>query len=203
VLFRIPLPLTVVQILAVDLGTDLLPALALGAEPPAADTMRQPPRARSERLVNLPLMLRAYGFLGLLEAAAAMAAFFFVLDGGGWHYGAVLDWHDPLYRQATTACLAAIVLAQVANLFLCRHPRASTLRLRLRGNHLLVWGVVVELVLLLAIVYTPWGQRLFGTAALSWPVWLFALPFPFVMMAAEEMRKALMRRWRQGGPARP
>ncbi|MGE3500897.1 MAG: cation-translocating P-type ATPase [Porticoccaceae bacterium] len=198
VLFRIPLPLTVVQILAVDLGTDLLPALALGAEPPDADTMRRPPRPRRERLVNLPLMLRAYGFLGLLEAAAAMAAFFFVLDDGGWHYGAVLDWHDPLYRQATTACLAAIVLAQVANLFVCRHPRASTLSLRLRGNRLLVWGVAVELVLLLAIVYTPWGQRLFGTAALSWPVWLFALPFPFAIMAAEEMRKALMRRWRQG-----
>lgn len=59
-------------------------------------------------------------------------------------------------------------------------------------------GVAVELLLLLSIVYTPWGQRLFGTAALSWPVWLFALPFPFVMMAAEEMRKALMRRWHQG-----
>lgn len=195
VLFRIPLPLTVVQILAVDLGTDLLPALALGAEPPPADAMRQPPRPRRERLVNLPLMLRAYGFLGLLEAAAAMAAFFFVLGSGGWHYGAVLDWHDPLYLQATTACLAAIVLTQVANLFACRHPRASTFSLGLRGNRLLLWGVAVELVLLLAIVYTPWGQRLFGTAALSWPVWLFALPFPFVMLVAEEARKALMRRW--------
>ncbi|TAL07174.1 MAG: cation-transporting P-type ATPase [Porticoccaceae bacterium] len=195
VLFRIPLPLTVVQILAVDLGTDLLPALALGAEPPAADAMRQPPRPRRERLVNLPLMLRAYGFLGLLEAAAAMAAFFFVLGSGGWRYGAVLDWHGPLYLQATTACLAAIVLMQVANLFVCRHPRASTLSLRLRGNRLLLWGVVVELVLLLAIVYTPWGQRVFGTAALSWPVWLFALPFPFVMVAAEEARKALLRWW--------
>ena len=198
VLFRIPLPLTVVQILAVDLGTDLLPALALGAEPPAADTMRQPPRPRRERLVNLPLILRAYGFLGLLEAAAAMAAFFFVLDSGGWRYGAAFDWHDPLYLMATTACLAAIVLTQVANLFLCRHPRASAFSLELRGNRLLLWGVAVELLLLLAIVYTPWGQRLFGTAALSWPVWLFALPFPFVMMAAEEMRKALMRRWHQG-----
>ncbi|MGE3296350.1 MAG: cation-translocating P-type ATPase [Porticoccaceae bacterium] len=198
VLFRIPLPLTVVQILAVDLGTDLLPALALGAEPPAADTMRQPPRPRRERLVNLPLILRAYGFLGLLEAAAAMAAFFFVLDRGGWRYGAVLDWQDPLYRMATTACLAAIVLTQVANLFLCRDPRASTLSLGLRGNRLLLWGVAVELLLLLAIVYTPWGQRLFGTAPLSWPVWLFALPFPFAMVAAEEMRKALMRRWRHG-----
>ena len=133
-----------------------------------------------------------------LEAAAAMAVFFFVLDSGGWRYGAVLDWHDPLYLQATTACLAAIVLAQVANLFVCRHPRASTLSLRLRGNRLLVWGVAVELVLLLAIVYTPWGQRVFGTASLSWPVWLFALPFPFVIVAAEEARKALMRRWRKG-----
>ena len=122
VLFRIPLPLTIIQILAVDLGTDMLPALALGAEKPDPDVMRRPPRARGERLLSWGLLARAYLFLGVLEAAAAMAVFFFVLDAAGWQYGETLATNDPLYLQATTACLAAIVMTQVVNVFLCRHP---------------------------------------------------------------------------------
>jgi sodium/potassium-transporting ATPase subunit alpha len=69
VLFRVPLPLTVMQILAVDPGTDLLPALALGAETPEPDVMRRPPRSRRERLLNLPTLLRAYGWLGMIEVS--------------------------------------------------------------------------------------------------------------------------------------
>ena len=87
VLFRIPLPLTVMQILAVDLGTDTLPALGLGAEKPDPETMQQPPRPLAERLLNWGLSARAYLFLGPLEALGAMAAFFFVLRDGDWHYG--------------------------------------------------------------------------------------------------------------------
>ena len=68
------------------------------------------------------LLARAYLLLGMLEAAAAMAAFFFVLFAGGWQYGEMLAATDPLYLQATTACLAAIVMAQVVNVFACRHP---------------------------------------------------------------------------------
>ncbi|MEW6324562.1 MAG: cation-transporting P-type ATPase, partial [Nitrospirota bacterium] len=83
-IFKIPLPLTIIQILAVDLGTDMVPALGLGAERPETGVMRRPPRARDERLWSWPLIARAYLFLGLMEAAAAMAAFFFVLRGGGW-----------------------------------------------------------------------------------------------------------------------
>ncbi|HEX8874037.1 MAG TPA: cation-transporting P-type ATPase, partial [Nitrosospira sp.] len=119
-LFKIPLPLTVVQILAVDLGTNMLPALALGAEAPHGDVMQKPPRARSERLLSWPLLFRAYLFLGLLEAVAAMAAFFYVLHGGGWHYGQPLAAGSTLYLQATTACLSTIIVMQVMNVFLCR-----------------------------------------------------------------------------------
>ncbi len=194
VLFRIPLPLTVVQILAVDLGTDMLPALALGAEPPHRGLMTRPPRPRGERLLHWPLILRAYLFLGLMEAAIALAAFFFVLRAGGWTYGEMLGPADPLYLQATTACLAAIVVAQVANVFICRDARASTLRLPLSGNRLLLWGIAAESLLIGVIVYTPWGQSLFGTAALPTEVWLFALLLALGMVALEEVRKWLVRR---------
>jgi magnesium-transporting ATPase (P-type) len=193
VLFRIPLPLTIVQILAVDLGTDLVPALALGAEAPAQDTMRQPPRPRTERLLTWRLLARAYLWLGMLEAVAAMAAFFFVLDGGGWRYGEELASTAPLYAQATTACLAAIVVMQIVNAFLCRHERRSALAFGLGSNRLLLWGIAVEVALIVAIVYTPCGQALFGTAPLPVAVWLFVLPFGVAMAALEELRKAVAR----------
>ena len=130
VLFRIPLPLTIIQILAVDLGTDMLPALALGAEKPDPGVMHRPPRARNERLLSWGLLARAYLFLGVLEAAAAMAVFFFVLNAAGWQYGTSLDRDDPLYLQATSACLATIVVMQMMNVFLCRHPLQIVVLLR-------------------------------------------------------------------------
>ncbi|MEW5770485.1 MAG: cation-transporting P-type ATPase [Pseudomonadota bacterium] len=198
VLLRIPLPLTVIQILAVDLGTDMLPALALGAEPPHADVMRRPPRPRRERLLSWPLLARACLFLGPLEALGAMAVFFFVLDMAGWRYGEPLGAGTPLYLQATTACLAAIVLAQMANLFVCRHPVLPAWRFPLLENRWLLAGLGVELGLLLAIVYTPWGNLLFGTAPLGADVWLAAAPFAALLLLAEEGRKAWLRRQGSG-----
>ncbi|MDP5239605.1 cation-transporting P-type ATPase [Uliginosibacterium sp. 31-16] len=195
VLARIPLPLTVIQILAVDLGTDMLPALALGAEPPHAEVMNRPPRARGERLLSWPLLARAYLFLGPLEALGAMAAFFFVLQGAGWQYGELLAAHDPLYLQATTACLAAIVLAQMVNVFVCRDPQLPLWRFPLFGNRLLLAGLVLELTLLLVIVYTPWGNALFGTAPLAAAVWWYVLPFAVLLGLLEEARKAWVRLW--------
>ncbi len=197
VLLRIPLPLTIVQILAVDLGTDMLPALALGAERAAPDVMSRPPRPRSERLLRGSLLVRAYAWLGVLEAAAALAAYFIVLGEGGWRYGEPLDARDPLYLQATTACLAAIVAMQVANVFICRDPDRSLLASANGTNRLVAVAVALEIALLALIVYTPWGRALFGTAALAPQFWLAILPFPLAMLALEEGRRRLARRRRR------
>ncbi|MEW6314355.1 MAG: cation-transporting P-type ATPase [Pseudomonadota bacterium] len=194
VLFRIPLPLTIVQILAVDLGTDMLPALALGAEAPDPQVMRRPPRPRRQRLLNWPLLARAYLFLGPLEAIAAMAAFFFVLQAGGWQYGTPLAGHDALYLAATSACLSAIIVMQVINVFLCRHPTASLFSLPFFDNRMIFWGIALELGLILLIDYTSWGNALIGTAPIEAGVWLFILPFALAMLGLEELRKALARK---------
>ncbi|MBI3938060.1 MAG: cation-transporting P-type ATPase [Betaproteobacteria bacterium] len=197
VLARIPLPLTIMQILAVDLGTDMVPALALGAEEPAPGGMQRPPRPRGERLLTWGLVARAYLFLGALEALAAMAAFFFMLDAAGWRYGAPLAHDDPVYLQATTACLAAIVMMQVVNVFLCRHPVESAFRFGLVSNRLIAWGIAFELALLALIVYTPPGNRIFGTAPIALEAWLFVVPFALGMLALEEARKLVARRLRR------
>jgi sodium/potassium-transporting ATPase subunit alpha len=194
VLFRIPLPLTIIQILAVDLGTDMLPALALGAEKPDPGVMQRPPRARTERLLSWKLIARAYLFLGLLEAAAAMAVFFFVLDAAGWEYGETLAQSAPLYLQATTACLATIVMMQVMNVLLCRHPLKSALSFGLFSNPLILLGIAAELLLMLFIAYAPVGNWLFGTAPVGASVWLIALTLAVFMGGMEEIRKAWLRR---------
>jgi sodium/potassium-transporting ATPase subunit alpha len=192
VLLGIPLPLTILQILAIDLGTDMLPALALGAEPPAPALMRAPPRRRGEPLLSAGVLLRAYALLGPIEAAAALAGYFLVLYQGGWSWGAVPP--ALLYRQATTACLTAVIVTQVANGLVCRSPQQSVFSLGLRGNPLLLTGILVEVGLLLVLVYTPLGQALVGTAPLPTSAWLIAVPFALLLVAADELRKALARR---------
>ena len=193
-LFKIPLPLTPVQVIAIDMGTDAMTTLGLGVEKPYADVMRRPPRPQTERLLNAPLALRAYLFLGLIEAAAAMAAFFFVLRGSGWKYGQELAANDPVYLQATTACLSAIVALQIVNVFLCRSSVRSVFSTGLFGNPLIVWGVVIEIALVLLADYTPWGNAALGTAPLPGRVWLFMVPFAVAMIVLEELRKWVARR---------
>ena len=194
VLLRIPLALTIVQILVVDLGTDLLPALALGAERPDPQVMRQPPRSGTKRLLDAALLTRAYLFLGPLEAIAAMTAFFYVLGRGGWTYGQALATTDPLYLAATTATLSAIIVAQIANVFLCRSETRSALRLGALSNPLILGGILGEVLLILAIVYLPAGHRVFGTAAIPAATWLVAAACAAGMFALEEARKLARRR---------
>ena len=197
VLFKIPLPLTIIQILAVDLGTDMVPALALGAEPPRPETMRHPPRARHERLLDWRLIVRAYLWLGLWQAAGAMTAFFFALQSGGWSQGEMLHSQDPLYLQATTACLTTIVIMQMANLFACRDSAESAFKSRRMRNPLIWIGLIFELTLILFIVYTPAGNALFSTAPVPLSVWLLAAALAAGMLFAEELRKRVLRRKRR------
>lgn len=194
VLFKIPLPLTIIQILAVDLGTDMLPALGLGIERPDAEIMSRPPRPVKERLINFSLIIRAYLFLGGMEAIAALSAFFFVLYKGGWHYGDTLPATNELYLQATTACLSAIIVMQVVNLFLCRSDKQSLFSFGLLSNRLIFWGVVTEIILIILIDYTYWGNLCFGTRAISLDIWLFTIPFALTMLIIEEARKWYLRR---------
>ncbi|OQW32818.1 MAG: ATPase [Nitrospira sp. SG-bin1] len=187
-----PLALTIPQVLAVDLGTDMIPALGLGTERPPADVMDLPPRPRSERLLHLPILLRAYLFLGLIEAGIAMGGFFLYLYSQGWTWSTHLDWSSPLYREATTVTFAGIVLAQVANVFACRSDRLSITRLGWLTNPLILWGIVTELAILTLITYTPVGNDLFGTSPL--PLWIYGplILGALLLLMAEEIRKAFM-----------
>ncbi len=193
-LLKIPLALTPVQALSIDMGSDTLTALGLGIEKPDPHIMHCPPRPHGERLMNWPLAFRAYLYLGLIEAAGAMAAFFFVLNSAGWKYGQNLAANDPVYLEATTACLSAIIVMQIVNVFLCRSPTRSLFATGLRGNALIIIGVISEIIILLLIAYTPWGNSLLGTAPVGEKVWRVIVPFAIGMFLLEELRKWLARR---------
>jgi sodium/potassium-transporting ATPase subunit alpha len=201
-LFGIPLALTIPQILAVDLGTDIVPALALGTEKPHPGIMEIPPRPRGERLINLPLLLRVYAFVGLIEAGIAMGGFFLYLYINGWTWGTPLNWSSPLYKEATAVTFAGIVLAQVANVFACRSERLSAFRLGLFTNPLILWGIVSELTILALIVYSPLGNAIFGTSPM--PAWIFG-PLALgalVLLFAEESRKIIVNRFEKSRAGR-
>jgi sodium/potassium-transporting ATPase subunit alpha len=160
---------------------------------PDPDTMRRPPRPQRRRLIDLSLACRAYLFPGALEAAIVMGAFFFVLHQGGWQCGQVPSIRAPLYLRATTACLSAIVVLQIVNVFLCRSASRSIFSVGILGNRLIWGGVLLEMVLVLLIDYTRLGNFIFGTAPIGMQVWLFVLPFAVALLVAEELRKVFVR----------
>jgi Ca2+-transporting ATPase len=193
-LFHIPLPLTVMQILAIDLGTETLPALALGVERPEPDVMTRAPRPRGERLLSGGALVRGYAFLGGMTTVVVLSAFFLFLFSTGWSWGQTAAPTPQAQLQATTIVFLGIVLMQVGNAFACRTEHVSTFRIGLLSNRLLLWGIAFELVFAAALIYLPFLQPVFRTAAVDAKWWLYLLAFVPLIFLAEEARKAIARR---------
>jgi calcium-translocating P-type ATPase len=193
----VPLPLTVMEILAVDLGTDTLPALALSREPAEPGLMDRPPRPSREGVISGRMLARAWGFLGLISATLVMAGFFLTLRHAGWHPGDPTGPGTPLnlgYRQATTVAWLGIVACQVGTAFAVRTDHASLRQVGVFTNKLLLAGIAVALAFAAALVYLPAMHGFFGTAALSPGQLAIVTPFPFIVWGADEIRRALVRR---------
>ena len=158
---RFPLALSVLQILALDIGTDLLPALALGSEAPSKGTLKRPPERR--HLMDQALMFRVFGLLGPVEALFEMTAYTAVLLGAGWTPGAELPPSDVL-MAASGAAFTTVVLAQLANAFACRSASVPPWRLGWFSNRLLVWAVLAELGLLAVFLFLGPLAALLGHA---------------------------------------
>jgi Ca2+-transporting ATPase len=195
---RIPLvPLSALQVLSIDLGSDVLPALALGAENPERDVMQRPPRHRKSRLLNRATIDRIL-FLGGIQSVGAIVAFVSVLLAGGWIWGTALPTHDPLYRHAIMATQAAIVVSQVFNSFSVRTTLESVFKRGLFSNRRLLVAQAVALVILSLISYTPPLQEVFNTAPLTPRDWAIVIGFGVILFIAEEIRKAFLRARQRG-----
>jgi calcium-translocating P-type ATPase len=193
----VPLPLTVMQLLAFDVGTETLPALALGREPAEPGLMRRAPRRRTESVIKRSMLLRGWVFLGAICAVLEMAGFFYVLLKAGWSPGDPTGTGDPLhhaYQQATTMTFLGMVAGQIGTAFAARTDRASLRSVGVFSNRLLLWGIAFELVLAALLIYVPVFQDLLGTAALEPDMLLFVAPFPFIVWGADELRRWVLRR---------
>ena len=191
---RIPLALNVMHVLAVDLGTDIVPALGLGAEPPEAGIMSQPPRKLTDHLITKELLIRAYLILGPVQSIAAMAAFYIYY----WTNGYPGQWIDlpaegEIYLAATAMTLAAVVFTQIGNLFAQRASRQSIFKVPLFNNKLIWVGVASELLVLLGIVYVPFLQKFIGTGPFDPKYFLLHLLWIPLLPIADAIRKAVVR----------
>ncbi len=191
---RIPLALNVMHILSVDLGTDIMPALALGAEPPEPGVMNHPPRRLKEHVITAGLLIRAYLWLGTIQSAATMAAFYFMYwMNGYWGQWIDLPGGGTLYRSATAMALAAVVTTQIGNLFAQRTERASFFRTPLFNNRLIWVGIASELLLIALIAYVPFFQNIIGTSSFPLWYWVFLFAWTPSLLLADEARKAMLR----------
>jgi magnesium-transporting ATPase (P-type) len=193
----IPLAIGVMAILAIDLGTDLVPALALGAEPPAPGLMDRQPRSRSDHIADRPLLTRAFLLLGAVQSAAVMAVFF------GWYWthgywGQFLDLPDEgaIYHQAVSMALATVIFTQIGNLFAQRADSSSFRQVGWFTNRLVWAGIASELAIIALIVYVPFLQRIFDTGSIPLSAWLWIVPLIPLIPLADGIRKAVGRRIR-------
>ena len=188
---RFPLALGVLQILALDVGTDILPALALGAEPPAAHVLDRPPTRR--HLVDRGLLVRAFGWLGPTEAFVSLAAFVATFVAAGWEPGQPFPGGTTLLT-ASGATFTAVVIGQVANAFACRSTRLPAWQIPIRRNRLIVWAILAEIAMLLAFLFIPPLAELLDQAppsAAGFGVALLAAP---AVLVADTIQKRFVRR---------
>jgi len=178
---RFPLALGVLQILCLDLLTDQLPALALGAERPSPRTLDGPPPRR--RLVDAPLVLRAFGLLGPTESLLEMAAFVAVLGQLGFRPAGTLPSTSDL-AQASGAAFVAIVAGQTATALACRSSSRPVLRVPLARNLLLPAALAVTWFLVAVLLFVPPLARQLGHAPPTWRgAFVASLAFPAVLLA--------------------
>lgn len=201
----IPIPLTIMQLLAFDVGSETLPALSLSREPAEPGIMQRPPRPKDEGVIRLPMLLRAWLFLGLMVATLATVGYFYTLLRAGWRPGTPVGVGSPLhhvYRQATTMTLLGMIAGQIGTAFAVRTQRASLWSVGVFSNRYLLAGITAEIALAAAFVYLPFLRTILETDAPSPSDLVLLVPFPFIVWGADEFRRYLLRRWSNRHPPR-
>ncbi len=196
---RFPLAIGVLQVLCLDIVTDLLPALALGAERPSPGLLDRPLTGR--HLVDRSLLTRVFVVLGPTEAAVGLVAFVVGLGLVGWTLGGEPPDAAGL-AAASGAAFAAVVLGQVANAQVCRSATRPPWRLGWWSNRLLVLALVVQVLLLVLLLAVPPVASLLGQAVPAWPAGLVAAGAIPAVLGANSLHLWARRRLRGGRRSR-
>ena len=183
---HVPLALGVLQILAIDLGTDTLTATALGAEPPSHRLLLGPP-VRG-RLLNRTVLRRAFGVLGPTVTVMSMLTFLVSFLASGWRPGEAFPEGAPLLA-ASGATFAAVVLGQAANAFACRSTTQWPGRLGWTTNRLLLPAIAFAVVFAGVVLYVPPVADALDQAGPSWAGWCTAALAPVAMLVVDAVDK--------------
>ena len=192
VLLQVPLPLLVVQVLAIDLAMDVWPSLALIMEPPEAGVMKKSPRRTGSRLIDPGILLRGL-YVGIIISISGLFWAFQTWKAAGWNFGQAIVSDPIAYAKGTTIVMAGIMAGQLGNFFAARSSSESTFRLNPLKNRWLFPGIVSQLAVLACIVYAPFLQPLFGTAPLLPSDWIYLYSLAPLILVLEETRKAAIR----------
>ena len=194
----IPVPLTVLQILTIDIGTDMVPALGLGAESAEESVMHKPPRSADERLLNRNVILVGFLWYGFLATVFAVGGYFIANFLNGWPQISLAAEGTRTYAEATTMMLAGVIFAQMGMVMNNRTDHESVFKRGLFSNPYINAGLVIEILILLAIMYIPFLNGIFNTAPISWIEWLYLICIPLIVFGIEELRKKYLRTKRKG-----
>ena len=191
-------PLNALQVLSIDLGSDVLPGLALGTERPEPGTMDRPPRPTGEHLFSWSVV-RRFLFLGGIQSAGVVFAFFWRIHSAHLAYSA-FSASNPTYREALTMTQVGIIVSQFFNSFSVRSEHESVFRVGLLSNRPLLAAGCLDLALAVAVSYVPALQTVFHTAPLRLSDWLVLVGFGALLLVADEARKAWHRRTERRRP---
>lgn len=217
--FGIPLALTSLLILSIDLGTELAPAISLAYEKAESDIMRRPPRPSKERLVTWQVFTYSYVGIGTFQTLVCFMAFFLCLrsydvPASATPFTAATYWSatapqfnatisgTPLQAAdqvsivttAVSAYYITLVMQQVAHIWMVKTRFVSIFSHGFLGNAVMNVGLIASISILVSIVYSPFSQPFWGTATapgIWWTPWLLGL---VVIWLFDELRKLYIRR---------
>nr|CAD7423200.1 unnamed protein product [Timema monikensis] len=217
ILIGVPLPLGSIAILCIDLGTDMVPAIALAYEDAETDIMKQPPRKPgTDGLVNSRLIGMAYGQIGIIQSVAGFFTYFVIMAEHGFmpmrlvglrkywdsesindlidSYGQEWTYHNrkDLEHTCSTAFFVTIVVVQWAGLIIFKTRRNSILDQGMR-NWPLNFGLLFETALAAFLSYCPGMEKGFRMYPLKFVWWLPGIPFSLAIFFYDEGRRYYIR----------
>ncbi|MFM1541632.1 cation-translocating P-type ATPase [Helcococcus ovis] len=183
-----PVPLTVIQLLWLNLVTDSFPALALGVEKGEPDIMNEPPRKTDDQIIDKDLRDNIAA-QSIAIAVATLGAFFisynFIFAG---------YTHEIQVRAAQTVAFVTLILSELLRSFSARSEKYTVFELGIFSNMQLVYAFLGSFILTLVVVYTPGVNNIFNTVALDLQAWGIILPFAFLPFIVGEIHKLIERK---------
>ncbi len=188
ILFDFPLPLTAILILCVDLGTDILPAIALGVDNPEKNLMNRKPRNPNKKLMDKPF-INDFLIIGVIIGFSITAAFLYTIhQDTNWWFGRNLEIS---VEHGMTVAFTSLVLVQLINAFSSRSFTQSIFKQNLFNNSFLLIAVFTSMLMVLCIAYIPFLNNILHTEPLNLNDWGVILIASVIPLFAVEIRKYL------------